>query len=81
MEMLKKYNGKTDSSANAGTQMLLSSIDAGVCGEYNGAAMEMDSTVLQGSRAFGLVVVVVVVVVVVQGIPSVSRYYLTCFER
>lgn len=78
MEMLKKYNGKTDSSANAGTQMLLSSIDAGVCGEYNGAAMEMDSTVLQGSRAFGLVVVVVVVV---QGIPSVSRYYLTCFER
>lgn len=57
--------------------MLLSSIDAGVCGEYNGAAMEMDSTVLQGSRAFGLVVVVVVV----QGIPSVSRYYLTCFER
>ena len=74
MEMLKKYNGKTDSSANAGTQMLLSSIDAGVCGEYNGAAMEMDSTVLQGSRAFGLVVVV-------QGIPSVSRYYLTCFER
>lgn len=77
MEMLKKYNGKTDSSANAGTQMLLSSIDAGVCGEYNGAAMEMDSTVLQGSRAFGLVVVVVVV----QGIPSVSRYYLTCFER
>lgn len=77
MEMLKEYNGKTDSSANAGTQMLLSSIDAGVCGEYNGAAIEMDSTVLQGSRAFGLVVVVVVV----QGTPSVSRYYLTCFER